>query len=50
MSVVDKTFLSDMRMSSQQAEMMKMELESYKTNKNRFNKYLMDRRTERADR
>lgn len=49
-SVAEKTFISDMRNSSQQAEIMKLELESYKSNKNRFNKYLMDRRTDRADR
>lgn len=50
MSVAEKTFVSDMRNSSQQAELMKLELESYKSNKNRFNKYLIDRRTDRVDR
>lgn len=37
-----------MRKSSQQAEMMKLQLESYKDNKERFNKFLVDRRTERV--
>lgn len=49
-SVAEKTFVSDMRKSSQEAEMMKLELSSYKQNKDRFNKFLVDRRAERTDR
>jgi len=38
-----------MRKSTHEAELMKLELSSYKQNKEKFNKFLIDRRTERTD-
>ena len=48
-SVAEKTFVSDMRKSTHEAEMMKLELDSHHQNKDRFNKFLIDRRTDRMD-
>lgn len=43
-SVTDKTFISEMRKSTQQEEMMKVEYEHLTVNKDKFNQYLIDRR------
>ncbi len=49
LSVADKTFISQMRKSTQQAEITKLQLENFRENKDKYNKFLIDRRTERVD-
>ena len=48
-SVAEKTFISEMRKSTQQAELVKLEFESSKDNKDKYNKFLIERRSERMD-
>ena len=41
--------MSEMRKSVQEEEQMKLQLNTLTLNKDRFNQYLVDRRTERAE-
>lgn len=48
-SVTDKTFVSEMRKSTHQDEIMKMEYANLTSNKDKFNQYLVERRIERGE-
>lgn len=48
-SLTDKAFMSEMRKSVQEEEKMKAEFVNLTMNKDKFNQYLVDRRTERVE-
>ena len=48
-SVAEKTFISQMRKSTQEAEHMKLQFDLNRDNKQKFNKFLTDRRIERVN-